>query len=131
LELRLDELEQYVRRDCLAITGIPAAVKENPMKLVQELSEVIGVDLAVSDISIVHCLPSTRKVKDRLIVKFNRRLKKQEIYARRKKLKSKRVKDLPSIVGNPIFQSVMSNTRIHINKSSSSNKNPNSNIYGR
>ena len=74
------------------------------MKFVQELSEVIGVYLAVSDISIAHHLPSTRKVKDRLIVKFNRRIKKQEIYASRKKLKSKRAKYLPSIAGNPIFQ---------------------------
>ena len=115
LELRLDELEQYGRRDCLEITGIPAAVNENPTKLVQELSEVTGVDLAESDISIAHRLHSTRKVKDRLIVKLNLRIKKQEIYASREKLKSKRVKDLPSIAGNPIFQSVMSNTRIYIN----------------
>jgi hypothetical protein len=110
LELRLDELEQYGRRDCLEITGIPTAVNKNPMKLVQELSEVIGVYLAESDISIAHRLPSTRKVKDRLTIKFNRRIKKQEIYTSRKKLKSKRAKDLPSIAGNPIFQSVMSNT---------------------
>jgi hypothetical protein len=117
LELRLDELEQYGRRDCLEITGIPAAVNENPTKLVKELSEVIGENLAESDISIAHRLPSTRKAKDRLIVKFNRRVKKQEIYASRKKLKSKRAKVLSLIAGNPIFQSVMSNTRIHINES--------------
>jgi hypothetical protein len=78
--LRLDELEQYSRRDCLEITGIPAAVNENPAKLVQELSEVIGLDLVESDISIAHRLPSTKKVKDRLIVKFSRRVKKHEIY---------------------------------------------------
>jgi hypothetical protein len=110
LELRLDELEQYGRRDCLEITGIPTAVNKNPMKLVQELSEVIGVYLAESDISIAHRLPSTRKVKDRLTIKFNRRIKKQEIYTSRKKLKSKRAKVLPSVAGSPIFQSVMSNT---------------------
>jgi hypothetical protein len=65
----------------------------------------------------VHRLPSTKKVKDRLIVKFSRRVKKHEIYTSRKNLKSKRIKDLPSIAENPVFQLMLSTMRIHINES--------------
>ncbi|CAH3142769.1 unnamed protein product, partial [Porites evermanni] len=41
------------------------------------------------------------KVKDQLIVKFTRREKRDEIYSKRKNLKSKRTKDLPSVVCEP------------------------------
>lgn len=96
IEVKLDELEQYTRRDCLEITGIPIVPNDNPVLLVREMSEVMGVDLDVNDISIAHRLPPTKKVKDRLIVKFTRREKRDEIYRKRKNLKSKRTKDLPS-----------------------------------
>ena len=39
-------------------------------------------------------------------------MKKHEIYTSRKNLKSKRIKDLPSIVENPVFQSMLSTTTL-------------------
>ncbi|CAH3188593.1 unnamed protein product [Porites lobata] len=65
------------------------------------MSEIMGVNLNENDISIAHCSPPTKKVKDRLIVKFTRREKRAEIYSKRKNLKSKRTKDLPSMVCEP------------------------------
>ena len=91
----MDELEQYARGDCLEITGIPIVPNDNPTLLVKEMSEIMGVNLSPNDISIAHRLPPTKKVKDRLIVKFTRREKRDEIYSNRKRLKSKRTKDLP------------------------------------
>jgi hypothetical protein len=45
-------------------------------------------------------------------------MKKHEIYTSRKNLKSKRIKDLPSIAENSVFQSMLSTTtRIHMNES--------------
>ena len=41
----------------------------------------------MNDISIAHRLPPTKKVKDRLIVKFTRREKRDEMYRKRKNLK--------------------------------------------
>ena len=92
VEVKVDELEQYGRRDCLEITGIPIVPDDNPVLLVQEMSAIMGVDLDKKDISIAHRLPPTKKVKDRLIVKFTRREKRDEIYSKRKQLKSKRTK---------------------------------------
>ena len=101
VEANLDELEQYARRDGLEITGIPVVPNDSPASLVKEMSETMGVNLNENDISIAHRLPPTKKVKDRLIVKFTRREKRDEIYSKRKNLKSKRTKDLPSVVCEP------------------------------
>ena len=87
VEVKLDELEQYARRDCLEITGIPVVPNDSPALLVKEMSEIMGVNLNENDISIAHRLPPTKKVKDRLIVKFSRREKRDEIYSKRKNLK--------------------------------------------
>ena len=78
----MDELEQYARRDCLEITGIPVVPNDSPALLVKEMSEIMGVNLNENDISIAHRLPPTKKVKDRLIVKFTRREKRDEIYSK-------------------------------------------------
>lgn len=117
VEVKLDELEQYSRRDCLEITGIPVVPNDNPTLLVKEMSEIMGVNLDVNDISIAHRLPPTKKVKDRLIVKFTRRQKRDEIYSKRKNLKTKRTKDLPSVVREPESTVVSHKAQIHVNES--------------
>ena len=84
VEVKLDELEQYAQGDCLEITGIPVVPNDSPALLVKEMSEIMGVNLNENDISIAHRLPLTKKVKNRLIVKFTRREKRNEIYSKRK-----------------------------------------------
>ena len=69
----------------------------------------MGVNLDVNDISIAHRLPPTKKVKDRLIVKFTRREKRDEIYSKRKNLKSKRTKPESAVVSHK--------AQIHVNES--------------
>ena len=59
----------------------------------------------------------TKKVKDRLIVKFTRREKRDEIYSKRKNLKSKRTKDLPSVVCEPESAAVSHKVQIHVDES--------------
>ena len=117
VEVKLDELEQYARRDCLEITGIPIVPNDSPALLVKEMSEIMGVNLNENDISIAHCSPPTKKVKDRLIVKFTRREKRAEIYSKRKNLKSKRTKDLPSMVCEPESAVVSHTAQIHVSES--------------
>ena len=117
VEVKLDELEQYARRDCLEITGIPVVPDDSSMLLVKEMSEIMGVNLNENDISIAHHLPSTKKVKDRLIVEFTRREKREEIYSNRKNLKSKWTKDLPSVVCKPESAVVSHKAQIHVNES--------------
>ena len=91
---------------------------DNPALLVREMSDwVIGVKLDDNDISVAHRLPSTKKVKDRLIVKFTRREKRDEVYKKRKNLKSKQTKDLPSVARQPESPTISHKAEIHINES--------------
>ena len=93
----LDATQQYLRRDCLEITGIPVIPLDNPTRLVVELSSALDVDLNEQEISTAHRLPATKKVKDRVIVKFVRRDKRNEIFKQRSKLHGKDTSCLPSV----------------------------------
>ena len=117
VEVKLDELEQYARGDFLEKTGIPVVPNDSPALLVKETSEIMGMNFNENDISIAHRLPPTKKVKDRLIVTFTQREKRDEIYSKRKNLKSKRTKDLPSVVCRPESAVESHKARIHSNES--------------
>ena len=62
-EVAIDDVQQYLRRDCLEIVGISRAPQDNPKQLVQEVGSLIDVDIGVNDISTAHRLPDTKKVK--------------------------------------------------------------------
>ena len=76
-EIAIDDVQQYLRRDCLEVVGIPRVPQDNPIQLVQEVGSLIDVDIGVNDISTAHRLPDTKKVKNRIIVKFVRRDKRE------------------------------------------------------
>ena len=64
LKESFNELEQYTRRDCMEIRGIPeisSDTREDTNEIVVELGRKIGVDLKKEDISTSHRLPSKRK----------------------------------------------------------------------
>ncbi|CAB4018385.1 Hypothetical predicted protein [Paramuricea clavata] len=48
----IDEIQQYQRRDCLEITGIPTLPNDEPKNIVMELGATLGVLLNENDI---HC----------------------------------------------------------------------------
>ena len=62
VEVKLDELEQYARRDCLEITGIPVVPNDSLALLVKEMSGIMGVNLNENDISIAHRFPTKYQV---------------------------------------------------------------------
>lgn len=118
IQLRLDANEQYGRRDTLEIQGIPDIADDNPTQLVIETARLIDVELEPNDISIAHRLPSKNSRRQRnIIVKFTRRVKRDEVFNARKKLKSKRTKDLPSVQIQSESSPVNHNAVIHINES--------------
>lgn len=118
IQLRLDASEQYGRRDTLEIQGIPDIADDNPTQLVIETARLVDVELEPNDISIAHRLPSRNSQRQRkIIVKFTRRVKRDEVFNNRKKLKSKRSKDLPSVQIQSESSSVSHNAAIHINES--------------
>lgn len=111
----VDEMQQYSRRECLEINGIPKLESDNVNQLVIEACTLIGVKVTDQDISTAHRLPDTRKVKDRIIVKFVRRDKKEEVYKNRRKLQKKTSKDIPSVARQ--LGEVKKPGKIHINES--------------
>ena len=42
VECALDETQQYLRRDCLEINGVPISSYENPNQLVKEVGSLAG-----------------------------------------------------------------------------------------
>ncbi|KAK3715343.1 hypothetical protein QZH41_001335 [Actinostola sp. cb2023] len=117
LHVQVDDLQQYSRRDCLEICGISVVPNDDPAKLVIEMANLADIKLEDKDISIAHRLPPTRKVQNRIIVKFTRRETKDLVYKKRGKLKPKRSRDLPLVRAEPESATVNHKAAIHVNES--------------
>ena len=50
IDSSIDEMQQYSRRDCLEITGVPVLPDDNPKQLVKEIGSLIGVEIDDSHI---------------------------------------------------------------------------------
>lgn len=90
----INELEQYSRRDCIEIQGIPYTPDESTDNIVEKVGELTGVDIK-GDISISHRLQdkvitrsdgSQFKCDPAIIVKFTKRSTRDDFYYSRKKL---------------------------------------------
>ena len=88
----INDLEQYSRKNCLNISGIPESSGENVVSKVAELGKAVGVEISQSDIDTAHRLGNPDKSKTRtVIVKFVRFDKREELYAARKQIRTARV----------------------------------------
>ena len=54
----INELEQYIRRECLEISGIPLDKHEDTSSIVIKVRSLMGINVEKSDISVSHRLPS-------------------------------------------------------------------------
>lgn len=87
LEVRVEDLEQYSRSNCLEIQGIPVTPAEDVLGIVKEVGKAMNVQ--ISDDMVDACHRLGRQTGDNppgLIVKFVRRFDKEEL------LKQRRVK---------------------------------------
>jgi hypothetical protein len=50
-------MQQYSRRDCVEIAGLPQQMGENTNDLVNKVGALIGLSLSETDISVSHRLP--------------------------------------------------------------------------
>ena len=116
IECAIDEVQQYSRRDCLEITGIPILPEENPKQLIKEIGTLIDVNVEDANLAAAHRLPDTKNVKHRLIVKFVHRDKREEMYKKRRNLIGKNISNLPSVQA-AMGLAATSNNKIHINES--------------
>ena len=89
-ELKLDEREQYNRRQNLELVGVPFNENEDVTQITLDLNEKLNVDITEEDISIAHRLPlkqGNSNLKNRrhpsIIVRFLSRHKRNEIFVKR------------------------------------------------
>ena len=66
IECSLDETQQYLRRDCLEITGVTIKSDDNPKQIVKEIGSPISAEHCC--ICAAHKLPDSKKVKNPMIV---------------------------------------------------------------
>lgn len=95
-EFQLNDLEQHGRKDSIRITGLDdpsekETVEECVGKVVDFVTEKLGVELTKNEVSIAHRLGKYTREKPRnVIVKFTTRRKKHEIIRARRKLRGSR-----------------------------------------
>ena len=89
LESRLEEQEQYSRRNCLLIHGVPSVENENTDETAKEFFHShLDIKLADYDLDRSHRLGNSKN-NGPIIVKFTRHNTKQKIYLAKSKLKGK------------------------------------------
>ena len=103
-----DELAQYLRRDCLEISGVKPNNDYTSEDIAGSIGKVLNVNMDEKDISIAHPLPTFNKdALPRIIIKFTRRNVRNEFYAKRKSLAGKKLSenaDLKNfLVGDSIY----------------------------
>ena len=82
-----ENLAEYLRRDCLEISGVPASESYTCSQLVMAVGQAIGVQVKEEDISTSHPLPTFKEDSPpKIIVKFTRRDTRNSFNTNRKKL---------------------------------------------
>ncbi|XP_031575494.1 uncharacterized protein LOC116309085 [Actinia tenebrosa] len=93
----LNDHEQYSRRECLEIRGVPMHRVEDTNKIVKDVGKLIGVEIKDTDLSISHRLAAPDpnfKQPPAIIVKFARRDVRNNLYAAKKNLHNKSSRDI-------------------------------------
>lgn len=90
-KVKLNELEQYSRRLCLNVSGVPERPNENTNQLVTDLAKMAGVDVTPGDIDTSHRVgaPGQGKVRG-IIVRFTHYTARQALYDARRELRKPR-----------------------------------------
>lgn len=106
----INDMDQYSRRDCLEIHGIPLTSDEDTDNIVQKIGNLTNVVIKPEDISVSHRLRANNRTgmpshPPPIIVKFVRRNIKEKLYWSRKNLQGKLTTDLglTRSVGNKIY----------------------------
>jgi len=99
--VEVNNLEQYSRRCCLEIQGIPYTDDENTEEVVVFLVKQLGINITGSEISVAHRLapPNDSNKNPAIIVKFLTQKLRDTIYHKRWKLK-----DMNNKTGNDGFK---------------------------
>ena len=101
------DLEQYTRRECVEIRGIPVAAnpwEEQTNSIVEDVGKLLGLDITENDISACQRMPQRQASgPPAIIVKFMRCDVKDNFYRARKQLKDLTTQDLGYSEKNKIY----------------------------
>lgn len=90
-KIKLNELEQYSRRPCLNVSGVPETANEDTNQLVTDLAKMAGVNVSPGDIDVSHRIGAPRQGKVRaIIVRFAHYPIRQALYNARRELRKPR-----------------------------------------
>eukprot|EP00057_Strongylocentrotus_purpuratus_P010752 XP_011665226.1 PREDICTED: uncharacterized protein LOC105438737 [Strongylocentrotus purpuratus] len=94
-DVRLDEMEQYSRRDNIVLRGVPEKEGENTNDVVIEVSASTGIKVVGADISTSHRIGRPQPNRSRPIVaRFVRRDLRTDILRNKRKLRDSQHKDI-------------------------------------
>jgi regulator of replication initiation timing len=105
LETRIDDLEQYSRRNNFEIHGVPQNPNENVLNIVKSVGDAIGVKIEESMIDACHRL-KTNQGSGRapgIIVKMVRRIDTETILQKRRVKKDLSTRHLGLAVDSPVY----------------------------
>ena len=84
----LEDLQQYSRRNCLIVSGVPERRNEKTDDLIKNVATKVGVEVQDQDIDRSHRLGAPKPGRPRpIIVKFTRYNKRSELIKSRRKLR--------------------------------------------
>lgn len=117
-----DDLEQYGRRECVEIRGVPVPFdpkSEDTNAVVKSVGNLMGITVTDNDISVSHRMPQSKRYKGKqrgpsaIIAKFTRRVIKDKFYRARSILHDKSTLDLGFTDRNSIYitESLTENNR--------------------
>ena len=97
--MQTEERPQYIRRDCLEISGIAPNEELSCEGVVRSVGNAIDVSVSDMDISVSHPIPSfNTTAPPKIIVKFTRREIRDRFYYNHKKLARKQTPLRTSLV---------------------------------
>ncbi|XP_066931698.1 putative leucine-rich repeat-containing protein DDB_G0290503 [Clytia hemisphaerica] len=97
----INALEQYGRREMINISGIPRKNNEDTDKIVFNITDKLGIDLYLDDIEVTH--RTSPKINAPIIVKFNSRRTRDEVWNFRYKLKNLKASDFGFDSNNSVY----------------------------
>lgn len=87
-ERQVEGFDSYSRRNNLVLHGVPMKANEDPLELVTELGEAIGIPISPDNVDAAHRLPSkNEKLPPPFIIKFVNRWRKERVMEKIKVLK--------------------------------------------
>ena len=108
-----EKMAQYLRRDCLEISGVKPNTEYSSDNIVESIGKVLNVNVTDVDISIAHPLPSYKKdALPKLIVKFTHGNVRNEFYANRKVLAGKNLPADPVLKNFLVGKNIYNNNTI-------------------